>query len=81
MILVAEQAILSRGGAVVTGLATVLLDCTELGCEVARIALLVALQVWPALFDRVAGETAAVAGDAEMWLMVKARKLIVLACH
>ena len=64
MILVAQQAVLARHGAGVTGLAEILFHLTEIGHETLRIALLVALEVGAAFFKAVAGQTAAILQDA-----------------
>ena len=64
MIFVAQQAVLTRHAAGVTGLAEILCHRTEIGHEILRIALLVALQIGPALFKDMAGQTAAILQDA-----------------
>ena len=66
MIFVAQQAVLTRRAAVVTGLAEILFHLTEIGHEALRIALLVALQVGAAFFQVVAGQATAILHDAEM---------------
>ena len=62
MIFVAQQAVLTRRTAVVTGLAQILFHRTEIGHEILRIALLVALQIGRTFFKDMAGETTALPG-------------------
>ena len=64
MIFVAQQAVLTRRAAVVTGLAEILFHLAEIGHEILRIALLVALQIGAAFFQAVAGQTTAILQDA-----------------
>ena len=54
MIFVAQQAVLACHAAAVTGLAEVLFHRTEIGCEILRIALLVALQIGAGLLKGMA---------------------------
>jgi hypothetical protein len=63
MIFVAQQAVLPRRVAVVTGLAEILFRLTEIGHEILRIASLVALQI-EAFFKVMAGQTTAIFQDA-----------------
>ena len=79
MILVAQQTVLTRYTACVTGLAKILLHRTEIGHESLRIALLVALQVGAGFFKLMAGQTTAVLQDAEMWLMDEVREASLFA--
>ena len=60
MILVAQQTVLTRLAAGVTGLAEILFHRTEIGHESLGIALLVALEVGAAFFKVMAGQTTAV---------------------
>ena len=60
VILVAQQTVLARHSAGVAGLAEILFHRTEIGSEVLRIALHVALQIRPALFKVMAGQTTAI---------------------
>ena len=60
MILVAQQTVLTRHAAGVAGLAEILFHRTEIGHEVLRIALLVALQIGAAFFKVMAGQTTAI---------------------
>ena len=69
---------MTRHAAGVAGLAAILFHLTEFGCEVVRIALLVALQIRPAFFKVVAGQTAAISDDAEMRFMDETRELSLL---
>src|SRR5262245_44574699 len=70
MIFVAQQAVLASRAAVVAGLAEILFHRTEIGHEVSRIALLVALQVGRGFFTGrgffkdMAGQAAAILQDA-----------------
>ena len=64
MIFVAQQAVLTRCAAVVTGLAEILFHLTEIGHEILRIALLVALQIGAGFFKVMAGQTTAILQDA-----------------
>ena len=64
MIFVAQQTILARRAAVVTGLAEILLDRAEVRREISRIALLIALEIGSALFKNVTGQTSAIFNDA-----------------
>jgi hypothetical protein len=79
VILVAQQAVLARHAAGVTGLAEILLHGAEVGHEILRIALLVALQVRATLFEAMAGQTAAVLQDAEVRLVDEIREASQLA--
>src|SRR5262245_39953547 len=74
MIFVAQQTVLTRHAGGVTGLAEVLFHCTEIGHEIFRIALLVALQIGAAFFKAMAGQTTAILQDAEMRLMDEIRE-------
>src|SRR5262245_50425707 len=69
MILVAQQTVLARQVAGVTGLAEILFHRAEVGYKRLRIALLVALQIGAVLLEIMAGQTPTVLQDAEMWLM------------
>ena len=64
MIFVTQQTILTRRAGVVTGLAKILFHLTEIGHEILRIALLVALQIGPAFFKDMASQTTAIFQDA-----------------
>ena len=64
MIFVAKQTVLARCAAVVTGLAEILFHLTEIGHEILRIALLVALQIGAGFFKVMAGQTTAILQDA-----------------
>ena len=64
MIFVAQETVLARRAAVVTGLAEILFHLTEIGHEILRIALLVALQIGAAFFKVMAGQTTAILQDA-----------------
>jgi hypothetical protein len=88
MIFVAQQAVLTRCAAVVTGLAETLFHLTEIGHEILRIALLVALEVAVAFFKDMAGQTAAILDNPytltdpnglEMRLMDKIREASMFA--
>ena len=88
MIFVAQQAVLTRRAAVVTGLAEILFHLTEIGREILRIALLVALQIGAVFFKVMAGQTTAILQDAyaltypdrlEMRLMDEIREASLLA--
>ena len=86
MILVAQQTVLARHAAGVAGLAEILFHRAEIGHEIFRIALLVALEVRAAFFKAMAGQTAAIlqrAGatfdDAEVGLMDEIREASPLA--
>jgi hypothetical protein len=79
MILVAQQTVLTRHAAGVTGLAEILLHRTEIGHESLRIALLVALEVGAGFFKLMAGQTTAVLQDAEMRLMDEVREASLFA--
>ena len=65
---------MTRHAAGMAALAAILFHRTEFGCEVVRIALLVALQIRPAFFEVMAGQTTAITDDAEMRLMDETRK-------
>ena len=69
MILVAQQTVLARHAAGVTGLTEILFHRTEIGHEIPRIALLIAFQIGAAFFKVMTGETTAVLHYAEMRLM------------
>ena len=69
MIFVAQETVLTRHAAGVTGLAEILFHRTEIGHESFRIALLVALQIGTAFFKAMAGQTTAILQNAEMRLM------------
>src|SRR5258706_5059575 len=79
MILVAEQTVLTRHAAGVTGLAEVLFHLTEIRHEILRVPLLVALQIGAAFFKVMAGQTTARLHDAEMRLMDEIREASLLA--
>src|SRR5262245_2776188 len=70
MIFVAQQAVLARRAAVVAGLAKILFHRTEIGHDVSRIALVIALQIGRGLFARrgffedMAGQATAIFQDA-----------------
>jgi len=74
MIFVAQQAVLTRRAAGVTGLAEFLFHFAEIGYEVFRISLLVALQIGTTLLNIVAGQTAAIFQHAEMRFMDEIRE-------
>lgn len=74
MIFVAQQAVLTRRAAGVTGLAEFLFHRAEIGCEVVRISLLVALQIRTTLLNIVAGQATAILQDAEMRFMDEIRE-------
>ena len=74
MIFVAQQTVLTRHASGVTGLAEILFHSTEIGHEIFRIALLVALQIGAAFFKVMAGQTTAILQDAEMRLMDEIRE-------
>jgi hypothetical protein len=78
MIFVAEQAVLTRCYRGVAGLAEFFFHRTETGNEILRIALLVALQIGPALLKVMAGQAAATVQDAEMRLMDEIREASLL---
>jgi hypothetical protein len=63
----------------VTGLAEILFHRTEVGREILRIALLVALQIGAAFFKAMAGQAAAILQDAEMRLMDEVREASLFA--
>jgi hypothetical protein len=65
MVFVAEQTILTRRAGVVAGLAEILLHLTEIGREISRIALLVALQIGAALFEAMARQTTVILQNAD----------------
>ena len=65
MIFVAQETVLTRRAAVVTGLAEILFHFAEIGYEALRIALLVALQIGAAFFKAMAGQTPAIFQDAD----------------
>ena len=65
MIFVAQKAVLARRAVVVTRLAEILFHLTEIGHEILRIALLVALQIGGAFFKLMAGQTPAIFQDAD----------------
>ena len=79
MIFVAQQTVLTRHAAGVTGLAEILFHRTEIGHEIFRIALLVALQIGAAFFKVMAGQTTAILQDAEMRLMDEIREASLFA--
>ena len=79
MIFVAQQAVLTRHAAGVAGLAEFLFHRAEIGHEISRIALLVALQIGAAFFKVVAGQTTAILQDAEMRLMDEIREASLFA--
>ena len=64
MIFVAQKAVLARRAVVVTRLAEILFHLTEIGHEILRIALLVALQIGAGFFKVMAGQTTAILQDA-----------------
>ena len=66
MIFVAQQTVLTRHAAGVTALAEFFFHPTEIGHEILRIALLVALQIGAVFFKAMAGQTTAILQDAEM---------------
>ena len=74
MIFVAQQAVLTRCAAGVTGLAEFFFYGAEIGREVFRISLLVALQIRTTVFHTVAGQTTATFQDAEMRFMDEIRE-------
>ena len=78
MIFVAQQTVLTRHAAGVTRLAEILFHRTEIGREILRIALLVALQIGAAFLKVMAGQTAAIFQDAEMRLMDERREASLL---
>jgi len=65
----------------VTGLAKVLFHRTEIGREISRIALLVALQIGAALLKGMAGQTPAIFHDAKVRLMDKIREASLFALN
>ena len=71
MIFVAQQTVLTRRADIVTGLAEILFHRAEIGREVLRIALLVALQIGRGFFtgrgflEHMAGQTPAILQDAD----------------
>jgi hypothetical protein len=79
MIFVAQKAVLARRAFIVTSLAEILFHLTEIGHEVFRIPLLVALEIRAALFEVMAGQTTAVLQHAEMRLMDEIRESSLLA--
>ncbi len=79
MIFVAQQAVLTRHAAGVTGLAEFLFHRAEIGHEILRIALLVALQIGAAFLKVMAGQTTAIFQDAEMRLMDEIREASLFA--
>jgi hypothetical protein len=74
VIFVAQQTVLPRHAAGVTGLAEVLFHRTEIGHEILRIALLIALQKGAVFFKAMTGQAAAILQDAEMRLMDEIRE-------
>ena len=74
MVAVTRQAVLTRHVAGVARLAELLLHLAEARHEVPRITLLVALQIWAAPFNAMAGLAAALLQDAEMRLMDEMRE-------
>jgi hypothetical protein len=70
---------LTRHAAGVTGLAEILFHRTEIGHEIFRIALLVALQIGATFFKVMAGQTTAILQDAEMRLMDEIREASLFA--
>ena len=88
MIFVAQQTVLTRHAGGVTGLAEILFYRTEVGHEILRIALLVALQIGAGFFKAMAGQATAILQDAyaltypdrlEMRLMDEIREASVFA--
>src|SRR5690606_13075738 len=71
MILVAQQAVLTRHVAGMAGLAELFFHCTEIGCESLRISLFVAFQIRATLLEVMAGQATAIPvfQGAEMRLM------------
>jgi hypothetical protein len=63
----------------VTALAEILFHRTEVGREILRIALLVALQIGATFFKVMAGQTTAILQDAEMRLMDEIREASLFA--
>ena len=66
MIFVAQEAVLTRHAAGVTALAEFLFHRSEVGHEILRVALLVALQIGATSFQVMAGQTTAILQKAEM---------------
>ena len=64
MIIVAQETVLTRRAAVVTGLTEILFHITEIRYEILWIASLVALQIGKGLFEVMAGQTTAIFQDA-----------------
>ena len=64
MIFVAQEAVLTRRAAGVTGLAEILFYRAEIGNEILRIALLVALEIGAAFFKVMAGQTTPIFQEA-----------------
>src|SRR3970282_1534815 len=79
MIFVAQQTVLTRHAAGVTGLAEILFHRTEIGHEILPIALLVALEIRAAFFKVMAGQTTAILQDAEMRFMDETREASLFA--
>ena len=65
MIFVAQKAVLARRAVVVTRLAEMLLHLTEIGYEILRTALFIALQIGGAILKFMAGQTPAIFQDAD----------------
>src|SRR5215510_8404000 len=81
MIFVAQQTVLTRHAAGVTGLAAILFHRTKIGHEILRIAPLVALQIRAVLFKVMAGQTTAILQAAEMLLMDESRETSLFALN
>ena len=62
-----------------TGLAEILFHLTEIGHEILRIALLVALQIGAGFFKVMASQTTAILQDAEVRLMDESREASLFA--
>jgi hypothetical protein len=65
MIFVTQKAVLARRAFIVTSLAEILFHLTEIGHEILRTALLIALQIEGAFFNFMAGQTPAIFQDAD----------------
>lgn len=79
MIFVTEQTVLPRHTLGMAGLAKLLFHGPEIRCELVRLALLVAFQIWPSLIELMARETAAPLHDAEMRFVSETREVPLLA--
>src|SRR5262245_12162605 len=79
MIFVAQQTVLTRHAAGVTGLAAILFHRTKIGHEILRIAPLVALQIRAVFFKVMAGQTTTILQDTEMRLVHEIRETFLFA--